>query len=475
MFFVFRAFKKDAHNPYLRRVLEHSQKHTIMADKKMIVVGAGLVGSLWATMLAQRGYQVDIYERRSDPRKAGYAGGRSINLALSDRGWKALRAVGFDDEVREKAIPMRGRMMHSADGELTYQPYGKGDQAIYSVDRGALNKTLIQAADDHGGVTFHWDSRGRGVNLENNSLRLEQTDGSIDEIHADRIFGTDGAFSSIRGSLMKTPRFNYSQYYLPHGYKELTIPANPDGSHKMEVNALHIWPRGEFMLIALPNPDGSFTCTLFLAYKGTESFENLNTDQEVMHFFTRFFPDTLPLMPTLLEDWKANPTSDLVTVRCSPWDHQQKTVIFGDASHAIVPFYGQGMNSGFEDCSVLDELYNEQGDWDKAIAKFSEIRPTDANAIADLAFRNFVEMRDWTGDPSFLLRKKIAAKLHDKYPNFLPVYTAVTFSHIRYSEALAEATKQDHMFEEILGIDSVHENWEHNSGIEAIYERYYGG
>lgn len=445
-------------------------------EKKALVVGAGLVGSLWAIFLAKRGYEVQIYERRSDMREAGFIGGRSINLAMSTRGWKALEKAGIKEKILEKAIPMHGRMMHSETGELTFQPYGKAGQAIYSVSRGGLNLELLNIADTFEQVDLHFDQRCRGVDLDTNTVHFEDgKTGAKTSIASPLVFGTDGAFSAIRNTLQKTPRFNYEQSYLEYGYKELTIPPHADGSHRMDKNALHIWPRQSFMLIALPNIDGSFTCTLFLPFDDKEdSFENLQTDAQVLSFFQKYFADAMPLMPSLLEDFQQNPTSSLVTIRCSPWHHQHRMLLLGDAAHAIVPFYGQGMNAGFEDCTVLDELLEQHDeDWEKAITEFNDTRIQDANAIADLALLNFVEMRDLVADPQFLLRKKIEKHLEKQHPNkFLPVYSMVTFSHLPYSTALAEVKAQNQLFEQIFSIPNIATNWQNIPQLDQIFESW---
>ncbi|MCO6481019.1 MAG: FAD-dependent monooxygenase [Phaeodactylibacter sp.] len=445
-------------------------------EKKAIIVGAGLVGSLWAVLLARRGYSIDVYEMRDDPRKAGFIGGRSINLAMSTRGWKALEKAGIENKIREVAIPMKGRMMHDEAGELAFQPYGKEGQAIYSVSRGGLNIELIRIADQYDNLRFHFSQKCLGLSLDDNTVYFEDTRaGERSSAQAPLIFGTDGAFSAVRRSLMKQPRFNYSQQYLEYGYKELHIPPGPDGRHPLDKNALHIWPRGQFMMIALPNVDGSFTGTLFLPFEGSpNSFEHLQTDEQVTAFFHRHFPDSIPLIPGLLEDFRANPTSALATIRCLPWCHQDKVLLIGDASHAIVPFYGQGMNSGFEDCSLLDGLMDtHQDNWSTIIEIFNQDRPKDANAIADLALRNFVEMRDRVADPRFLLRKEIEAYLHEKYPeDFLPLYSQVTFSHIPYSQALAEGLAQDELFDRILAIEGIEENWKANVELGEVFRQW---
>ena len=445
-----------------------------MEKKKILIVGGGLVGSLWAVFLAKKGHDVSVFERRGDMRKEGYQGGRSINLAMSNRGWQAIEKAGIADEIRSVAIPMGGRMMHSPKGELTYQQYGKDGEAIYSVSRGGLNKALLQVADNLDNVHFYFHKKCLGLDLENCEIRFED-DLSKERTthHFDYIFGTDGAFSAVRNSLQKLPRFNYSQSYLDYGYKELNIPPTQARAFEMHKNALHIWPRGRFMMIALPNPDDSFTCTLFMPFEGDDSFEKLTTEAAVQHFFEQYFTDTIPMMPDLLEDFFQNPTPPLVTVKCNPW-HYKNVVLIGDAAHAIVPFYGQGMNAGFEDCVILDALLTDyQGDFDAAIAHFSKTRPKDADAVAELALRNFIEMRDLVGDPMFLLRQKIAADLYKKYPqDFTPLYSLVTFSHTPYSDALQEGLRQDALFEKILALENIAKNWQENEEIDKIFKAW---
>lgn len=425
--------------------------------EKVAVVGAGLVGTLWALMLGKKGYPVEVFERRPDMRSKGYAGGRSINLALSHRGWKALELAGVSSMIHERAIPMYGRMIHNMDGTTTYQPYGRKDQAIYSVSRGGLNLALLEAAADVKNITFNFQSACAGVDLETCALQVADANGQIEEKEFDLIFGTDGAYSPIRYSMQHSPRFNYHQHYLEHGYKELTIPAGENGSFLLEKNALHIWPRRHFMLIALPNADGSFTCTLFLPFEGNESFEKLNDANLVQQFFKTYFADAVPLMPGYQADFFENPTSTLVTLSCAPWQYKHKVMLLGDAAHAIVPFFGQGMNAGFEDCTILNEFLEQQGgDWAATFDRFNAERIKDGNAIAELAMRNFIEMRDLVADPEFLLKKKIAAHFHEKYPDdFLPVYSMVSFSHIPYHIALQEYDAQDQILTKLATIPNI--------------------
>ncbi|MCF8248054.1 MAG: FAD-dependent monooxygenase [Saprospiraceae bacterium] len=446
-------------------------------EKNAVIVGAGLVGALWAVILAKRGYTVDVYERRSDFRQAGYIGGRSINLAMSERGWKAVEIAGIREKIEAVAIPMPGRMMHGTDGSLTFQAYGEEGQAIYSVSRGGLNIELVNIADEFDQVRFHFNQSCRGVDLENSAIRFEDTNTGVRyAIESDLIFGTDGAFSPVRNSLQKLPRFNYSQHYIESGYKELAILPNEDGSHKMDPGALHIWPRGNFMLIALPNLDGSFTCTLFLPFEGEVSFEKLQTEVEVMAFFEKYFPDVIPLMPTLVQDFMENPTSALVTVRCNPWHYRHKILLLGDASHAIVPFFGQGMNAGFEDCTILDSLMDKYDeDWSAIIEEFNANRPEDTNAIADLALLNFIEMRDKVADPKFLLWKKIEKHLHERFPKeFQSVYSMVSFNHVPYSVALAAVAQHEELFQKMLDIKDLEENW-NGPEVEAVFREWLNG
>jgi len=434
-----------------------------MENKKVTIAGAGLVGSLLACYMAKKGHDVKVYERRPDMRKTTIDGGRSINLALSNRGWKALEGVGVADEVRKMAIPMYGRVMHARDGEITKQPYGLNGEAIYSVSRGGLNALLMDEAEKHSNVSIDFDQQCTRVDLDTGEASFKSYNTKeITKVESDLLFGTDGAFSAVRSSMVKMDRFNYSQQYIEHGYKELSIPPNADGTHKMEKEALHIWPRGNYMVIALPNPDGSFTCTLFFAYEGKDSFETVNTLAKARAFFEEHFADALELMVDFDEEWENNPVSSLVIIRCFPWSKNGKVALLGDASHAIVPFYGQGMNSGFEDCTVLDEVMNAHGDdWDAILKEFETQRKPDADAIADLAMRNFVEMRDLTGNADFLLRKKIEAKFSRNNPGkWMPLYSMVTFSDIRYSDALKEGQRQDRIMEEVMAMTNIHENWE---------------
>jgi len=420
----------------------------------LTIMGGGLVGSLLALYLARRGYQVDVYERRPDPRLGGADEGRSINLALSDRGWRALGGVEVLDKVQEVALPLYRRAMHDRQGQLTYQPYGKENQAIYSVSRVGLNCTLLDIAEAHPNIRIHFNQQCTAVDLRRRQLTLLDTTTETEHLlDYHRLFGTDGAFSAVRSAMQRTDRFNYAQSYLEYGYKELRIDPAADGSWLLDKDALHIWPRGQYMMIALPNLDGSFTCTLFFPYESNgPSFASLQTPAQVQAFFEDIFPDVVPLMPTLLDDFFQNPTGSLVTVRCYPWSYHDEVVLVGDAAHAIVPFYGQGMNAGFEDCTVLNELLTEfEDDWSAVFKAFEDRRKPDADAMANLAVYNFEEMRDRVADPRFLLQKKIESKIAAQYPDqWLPLYSQVTFSHTPYAEALANGNRQEQIMQQLM-------------------------
>lgn len=429
--------------------------------KDCIILGSGLVGSLLSVYLIRHGYQVRMFERRSDMRKLSMSAGKSINLALSDRGLKALEKVGLASEAHKIAIPMYGRMMHAIDGTQTFQPYGKDKQAINSISRGLLNALLMDEAERHQ-VEIKFDSRCTQIDLNENIVQIENQSGQTNEFQAPLVFGADGAFSELRHQMMKNDRFDYHQYYQAHGYKELEITPDENGKHRLEKNALHIWPRGGYMLIALPNLDGSFTVTLFFPYEGDPSFTSLDTETKVESFFNQIFPDVVALMPNLVNDFFENPTGSLVTVKCSPWTMQNRFMLIGDAAHAIVPFYGQGMNCGFEDCFVLNQLivqYNHQ--WEKIMPEYQRLRKPAGDAIADLAVSNFIEMRDRVADPMFLLRKKIEGLFHARYPDkWLPLYSMVTFSDIPYNVAKEEGERQEKIMDEIMRIPLIEKKWD---------------
>jgi len=419
----------------------------------LTVAGAGLVGSLLALFLARRGHAVQVLDRRPDLRLRQRSEGRSINLALSDRGWRALEGVGIADDIRQVSIPLYRRVMHDRQGQLTGQPYGAPGQAIYSVNRDQLNRTLLDLLEARPGVQLRFGQQLQRLDLAGRALHLR--DVATGREYAEpytQLFGADGAFSAVRGALQRTDRFNYSQAYLEYGYKELIIEAGPGGTWALEKNALHIWPRGQYLMIALPNLDGSFNATLFFPYEGPASFAALPDAAAVTAFFTEVFADAVPLMPRLAEEFFTNPTGSLVTVRCYPW-RTADVLLLGDAAHAIVPFYGQGMNLGFEDCTVLDGLLDAHGDanWPAVMAAFEQQRKPNADAMADLALYNFVEMRDRVGDPRFLLQKRIENKIAALHPTrWVPLYTRVTFSHLPYAEAWAAGQRQDAVMAQLM-------------------------
>jgi kynurenine 3-monooxygenase len=431
--------------------------------KRTIIIGAGLVGSLLSIYLAKKGYKVKIYERRGDMRKEEVEAGRSINLALSDRGIKALQEVGIAEDVLNIAIPMHGRFIHNINGSNVVQPYGKQGQSINSVSRGELNCKLMDLAEKHG-VEIYFNQKCSEINWKHNEVVLENHHSSVLTVDFDLLFGADGAYSSARlQHMLNHNKFEYNQHYIDCGYKELSIPAGKDGSFLLEKNALHIWPRKEYMLIALPNLDGSFTGTLFFPFEGKLSFEKLTTEESVTSFFAETFPDIVPLIPDLNRQFFRNPTSSLVTVKCFPWARDSKFCLIGDAAHAIVPFFGQGMNAGFEDCSVLNELMDNHGDdWNKILKEFQSLRKPDADAIADMAINNFTEMRSRTADPKFLLQKKIEARIHEHYPDkWIPAYSQVTFSpQIRYSDALKNSQRQEAIMQQIMEQPGIEEKWD---------------
>src|SRR5436305_5162264 len=415
---------------------------------RFILIGSGLAGGLLAAYLGRRGYQVDLYERRSDPREGSMLEGRSINLALSTRGIHALEQIGIADAVLKHAIPMRGRMIHEKSGALHFAPYDVDpNKHINSISRAALNMAVIEAAQRSPSVRVHFNHKCMEVDLDSPSAQLLNTSTSQQlSAAADSIIGVDGAFSAVRQSMqLNIPNFQYDESYLAHGYKELTIPPGANGSWQMEKNALHIWPRKSFMMIALPNPDGSFTCTLFWEFEGPRSFAATRSDEDVCRFFDEEFPDAGRLMPNLLNDFKTNPTGSLVTIRCAPWNYEDKVALVGDAAHAVVPFYGQGMNAAFEDCVVLDECLGKfPEDRHRAFAEYFDRRKANADALADLALSNFIEMRDKTASKIFRAKKKMDHFLEAALPRtYLPLYTMVTFTRIPYAKAARRARLQD--------------------------------
>jgi kynurenine 3-monooxygenase len=422
-----------------------TQHATADDGRPVVIVGAGLAGALVACYLSRSGMPVEVHEKRPDPRIGPVERGRSINLALSVRGIHALEQLGLAERVLAQSVLMRGRMIHARHGRQTFQPYGKDDnEALHSVSRAGLNRLLIEAAAAQPSVQVFFDHKCTGLDLQAGLVELldEKTASPI-QAPARAIIGADGAYSAVRAWMQKRDGFNYQQEYLSHGYKELSIPPGPGGSFALEPHALHIWPRGHFMMIALPNADGSFTCTLFWPMEGPGSFAALQTPAQIEAFFREQFPDAVPLLPALAEQFLGNPTGSLVTIRCQPW-YLGRAVLVGDACHAVVPFLGQGMNAAFEDCTVLHGCLIESGwQWEKAFARYQTLRKPHTDALADLCIDNFLEMRDRVGSPWFVLRKRLAVLLHALLPRwYLPLYTMIEFTRIPYADAVRRARRQ---------------------------------
>ncbi len=432
-------------------------------QNKILIVGAGLCGSLLALRLAQRGFQVEVYESRPDLRRVDISAGRSINLALSDRGFKALRLAGVEEKAREICIPMYGRLIHDIEGNTFNSNYsGREGEYINSISRQDLNSLLLDEAEKHENVNIHFNSKCLSIDIENTVAHFKSYDTKEEfSVDADVIFGADGAGSILRKSyyLERKFLFSYSQEYLTHGYKELEIPADNNGNHQISKDHLHIWPRGKYMLIALPNLDGSFTVTLFLSYEdGEYNFENLKTEEKVTEFFETQFPDALALIPNIKDEFFNNPTGPLGTVKCSPWVYQNKTLLIGDAAHAIVPFYGQGMNASFEDVGVFDAILDEvEGDWDAVFKAYQKTRKKDTDAIADLAIDNYYEMRDHVANPLFKQKRTLEMDLEKHFPkDYYSKYSLVTFNeNIGYNEALKRGRAQDKALLNLIADEAV--------------------
>ncbi|MGI9035415.1 MAG: FAD-dependent oxidoreductase [Pyrinomonadaceae bacterium] len=421
-----------------------------MAKQKIIIIGAGLAGSLLAIYLAKHNFEIEIYESRGDLRLEEISAGRSINLALSDRGIAALREVGMDEYMLREAVPMRGRMIHALDRSTKLLPYsGRSGEYINSVSRGGLNVALINEAEKHADVKFYFNQKCVGFDFENGEAILE----SGKKIKGDTLIAADGAGSKVREAMMHggISRFDYEQKFLAHGYKELHIPAGAGGDFQMEKNALHIWARHEFLMIALPNFDGSFTCTLFLAFTGENSFEQLDNEKSLLAFFQTNFPDAIALMPDLIKDFFTNPTGNLGTIKCFPWNVRGKALLLGDAAHAVVPFYGQGMNASFEDCRVLNNLIETHGaNWEKIFTEYENLRKENTDAIAEMAVENFFEMRDSVADPIFQRKRELETKLEQTFPDYFSKYSMVTFqADLPYKIARQKGNAQDKLLMEI--------------------------
>lgn len=459
---------------------------TEQSDKKekITIVGAGPVGSLLAVILGRVGYQINLFESRKDCRKHSIYQGKSINIALSDRGWLALESVGIAKQIKANAIPMKKRVMHAIDGSLTEQAYGKEGQAIWSVSRSGLNEQLLDLAEAEENVTINFEQRLIQVNFDNACSTLAHNH-RAHEVHASYLFGADGAFSKVRRLAQETPRFSYNQAYMPQCYIELTMPANENVEinkrYRIEKEALHIWPRKDFMLIALPNHDGSFTCTLFLnleSKSNTEvSFNSLKTIEEVKGFFEENFADAMLLLGNPIDEFMQKSANPLFLVSVDPWVVNNKIALIGDAAHAMVPFYGQGLNCSFEDCRELDILINKhQGDWSKIFPDYQKKRKVNADAITELAKQNFAEMSDLSGNTLFLLQKKIEAKFHELYPDlWTPLYSLVTFSpHLPYEKALLIGKQQNIIMKKLMSelkqMPDIENCWHESFVYQKMYE-----
>jgi kynurenine 3-monooxygenase len=446
----------------------------LKTEENILIIGAGLCGSLLALRLGQRGYNVKVMERRSDLRKENISAGRSINLALSNRGIKALKMVGLDNKVKSLCIPMHGRMLHDKSGNTKLSKYsGRDGEYIHSISRELLTALLIDEAEALENVSFEFDQKCDAVDFENNIARFTHSkNGTTLDCEANRIFGTDGAGSILRKSYLSKRKFlfDFSQNFLTHGYKELTIPATKEGGYKTEKNALHIWPRGDYMIIALPNLDGSFTVTLFLDYEGgTYNFNNLDSEKKVQNFFAKEFPDTLELMPDLTTEFFKNPTAPLGTIKCFPWQFQGKNLILGDAAHAIVPFYGQGMNAAFEDVFEFDAALEAHHDnWEAAFLSFQQKRKKDTDGIADLAIDNFHEMKDHVANPVFQQKRTLEMALETALPKtYFSKYSMVTFREdMGYNQAMLVGRAQDKAILNMIENKAIDLNFP----IESIYE-----
>jgi len=426
------------------------------SDQTITLIGAGLAGALLAILLSKRGYRVELYERRSDPRAVsdGTTGaGRSINLALSTRGLHGLQQAGLADLACQRSVKMPGRMIHTLDGETQFQPYSVNpSEVLYAISRAELQNLLLDALAHHPNVHIAFDVKCVEVNPAKQTLTLShETTGETTTLIRQHIIGTDGSSSAVRSAMLRMPRFDYSQTYLEHGYKEIVIPPAPNGSFQLDPHALHIWPRGTYMLIALPNLDGSFTCTLFMPFSGAVSFEALSTSATITEFFQQQFPDVLPFMPHLVDDFTVNPTGSLVTIKCAPWHDRDHLLLLGDAAHAMVPFFGQGMNCAFEDCTELDACIEAAApDWARIFATFFDRRKPNTDAIADMAVDNYIEMRDRVADPHFLLQKQIEQELARRFPEqYTPQYSLVTFRRMPYAQAREQARIHEWILQEL--------------------------
>jgi kynurenine 3-monooxygenase len=443
-----------------------------MSRRSFTVVGGGPVGALLAIVLARHGYKVELYEGRPDSRKTSIYQGKSINIALSDRGWTSLDKIGIGADAKQRSIPMYHRAIHDPGGEISQLAYGKEGDAIWSVSRSGINEQLLDIADAEPNITTHFEHRLIDIDFESARTTFRSASGDELVVQADFAFGADGANSKVRRLAHDLPRFSYSQSYMPQDYIELNIPGNADGTHKLEKNALHIWPRKDFMLIALPNPDGSFTCTLFMNHSGDPSFESLTDRPSVTEFFESNFVDAMDYLERPVDVFLEKTPAPLFLVQVFPWSFNRKVGLIGDAAHAIVPFYGQGMNCGFEDCAELNALIaTHNHDWDKIFPAYERARKPNGDAIAELSKRNFVEMSDLSGDKRFQLRKKIEAKFSALYPElWTPLYSMVTFTpELPYAEALRIGDLQNALMNEIMALPGIEDDWDKDYVMQHLH------
>ena len=444
-----------------------------MTRKAFTVVGGGPVGALLAISLARHGYEVGLYEGRPDSRKTNIYQGRSINIALSDRGWSSLEKIGISADAKKQAIPMYHRAIHGVGGEISALAYGQQGDAIWSVSRGGINEQLLDIAEDEPNITTHFEHRLVDIDFESATTTFRVGDAGELVVESDFVFGADGANSKVRRLAHSLPGFSDSQTFMPQSYIELNIPANADGSHRLEKNALHIWPRKDFMLIALPNPDGTFTCTLFLRQSGEPSFESLRERAAVKAFLEANFADAMALIERPVDVFLEKTPAPLFLVQAFPWSFNGKVALIGDAAHAIVPFYGQGMNCGFEDCAELDALISRcEHDWERIFAAYENARKPNADAIAELSMRNFVEMSDLSGDRRFQLRKMIEAKFSNRFPQlWTPLYSMVTFSpEIPYAQALRIGDRQNEVMEQIMALPDIEKDWDEQYVMDRLFD-----
>jgi len=438
-----------------------------------IVVGAGLVGSVLSIFLAKSGRDVEVFDRMLDPHNnVGPSSGRSINLTLCERGLRVMDFIGVGDTVRAASVPIYGRLIHNTKGDLTFQPYGNNGEAIYSIERGELNKILLEFAERNFDIPFNFGEKCVDVDLDAPAVEMQNVaTGERVRHDAERIFGSDGAYSAVRLQMQRKMRLCYSQQYWEQGYKELGVPPSTEG-WAAEKNVIHIWPQGSYMLIGFPNTDKSFTCSLHIPFEGPLSFASIRSECDLFKLFEGSFPDTIPLMPRLADDFFKHPTNSMVTVKCSPWSYRGKVALIGDAAHSIFPSYGQGANAGFEDCATLTECIPEYGeDWVALLEEYERRRRPNTDAIADLCVDHFFELRDLVGDAGFLLRKEVERRLNLFYPEqYRDLYSMITFTCMPYTEALRVSRKQHLIVDRILGVEGVEQRLDSDEVIGLMRE-----